>query len=110
MMGAKTVWTARFCGNASRLAAAVLALFALSAFLAAKAAPPAAIVSRAKNTQQKLSDFDREQQMSFSQRMKRWDLFIAEASRRFGVPQIWIRAVMQIESVTDERCSPKPSR
>ena len=44
------------------------------------------------------SAFDREQQMSFAQLMKRWDPTIVEAAKRYGVPQPWIRAVMQIES------------
>jgi soluble lytic murein transglycosylase-like protein len=44
------------------------------------------------------SDFEKEQRMSFGQRMKRWNPDIAEASNRFGVPQAWIRAVMQLES------------
>jgi len=44
------------------------------------------------------SDFEREQQMSFGQLMKRWNPDIAEASNRFDVPESWIRAVMQIES------------
>jgi soluble lytic murein transglycosylase-like protein len=30
--------------------------------------------------------------------LNRWQEFIAEASRRFGVPEAWIRAVMQAES------------
>ena len=30
--------------------------------------------------------------------LDRWQRFIAEASRRFGVPEAWIRAVMQAES------------
>jgi soluble lytic murein transglycosylase-like protein len=30
--------------------------------------------------------------------LDRWQEFIAEASRRFGVPEAWIRAVMQAES------------
>lgn len=30
--------------------------------------------------------------------LDRWQDFIAEASRRFGVPEAWIRAVMQAES------------
>lgn len=30
--------------------------------------------------------------------LDRWQVFIAEASRRFGVPEAWIRAVMQAES------------
>jgi soluble lytic murein transglycosylase-like protein len=44
------------------------------------------------------SAFEQEQQMSFSQLMKRWDPTIAEAAKRYGVPQPWIRAVVQIES------------
>ncbi|HWA31074.1 MAG TPA: transglycosylase SLT domain-containing protein [Rhizomicrobium sp.] len=44
------------------------------------------------------SAFAQEQQMSFSQLLDRWNPAIAEAARRFGVSQVWIRAVMQIES------------
>jgi len=44
------------------------------------------------------SAFDQEQQMRFGQRMERWNPFIAEAAKRFGVPPAWIRAVMQVES------------
>jgi len=36
--------------------------------------------------------------MHFSQLMGRWNPFIVEASKRFGVPPVWIRAVMQVES------------
>lgn len=36
--------------------------------------------------------------MTFGQRMKRWNKEIAQASKRFTVPAIWIRAVMQVES------------
>lgn len=46
----------------------------------------------------KPSAFALEQQMSFSQLMKRWDPTIAEAAKKYGVPQPWIRAVVQIES------------
>src|ERR1700678_3813711 len=42
--------------------------------------------------------FQSEQQMSYRQLMQRWDPLIAEASQRFGVPEIWIRSVMQAES------------
>jgi hypothetical protein len=45
-----------------------------------------------------LSAFQQEQRMTFGQRMKRWDKEIALASKRFTVPAIWIRAVMQVES------------
>jgi len=36
--------------------------------------------------------------MTFGQRMNRWNPLIAEASRRFNVPQPWIRAVIVAES------------
>lgn len=36
--------------------------------------------------------------MSFGQRMGRWDSLIAAASKRFGVQEKWLRAVMQAES------------
>lgn len=45
--------------------------------------------------------------MSFGQLMNRWNPLIAEASQRFGIPQNWIRIVMQVESggrtMADER-------
>jgi len=44
------------------------------------------------------SAFGEEQQMDFGQRMHRWDGLIAQASQRFGVPEKWIRIVMQVES------------
>ncbi|MGN6514313.1 MAG: lytic transglycosylase domain-containing protein [Rhizomicrobium sp.] len=44
------------------------------------------------------SVFASEQLMSTRQLMNRWTPAIAEAARRFGVPQPWIRAVMLIES------------
>jgi soluble lytic murein transglycosylase-like protein len=37
-----------------------------------------------------------------------WSILVGEASQRFGVPDIWIRAVMQVESARDARAvSPK---
>lgn len=36
--------------------------------------------------------------MTFRERMKRWNPLIEEASKKFGVPQSWMRAVMQAES------------
>jgi hypothetical protein len=71
--------------------------FALAAFVlphVALAAPTQAKTIQAKP----LSAFQTEQRMSFSQRMSRWTPFMTEAARRFGVPLVWIRAVMQIES------------
>ena len=44
------------------------------------------------------SAFDLEQAMTYRQSMKRWDAFVAEAAKRFNVPQTWIRAVMLAES------------
>jgi soluble lytic murein transglycosylase-like protein len=45
-----------------------------------------------------LSDFQKEQRLSARQLLNRWDPLMAEASRRFNVPQAWIRAVMVVES------------
>ena len=44
------------------------------------------------------SAFALEQRMSHAQLMKRWQPLIAAASKRFGVPESWLRAVMQAES------------
>jgi len=44
------------------------------------------------------SAFEQEQQMSAGALLNRWNPMIAEASRRFDVPQAWIRAVMAVES------------
>ena len=42
--------------------------------------------------------FERETAMSTGRLLHRWDPLIADASRRFGVPADWIRAVMRVES------------
>jgi soluble lytic murein transglycosylase-like protein len=44
------------------------------------------------------SQFQREQNMSHAQLMKRWEPIIKNAAKRFGVPTSWIREVMRIES------------
>jgi hypothetical protein len=44
------------------------------------------------------SDFEKEQAMSFGQLMNRWNPLIAEAAKKYAVPQTWIRAVMEAES------------
>jgi hypothetical protein len=44
------------------------------------------------------SAFVREQKLGFGALMRRWDPLIAEASRRFSVPEKWIRIVMKVES------------
>lgn len=42
--------------------------------------------------------FDAENAMPVSKRLARWDNFITEASKRFGVPREWIMEVMRQES------------
>lgn len=44
------------------------------------------------------SAYDAEMQMSTSALLNRWNPLIEAASRRFGVPQAWIRTVMRMES------------
>jgi soluble lytic murein transglycosylase-like protein len=44
------------------------------------------------------SAFAIEQTMSHAQLMARWKPLIGQASKRFGVPESWLRAVMQAES------------
>jgi membrane-bound lytic murein transglycosylase B len=44
------------------------------------------------------SAFEAEERMSPHERMQRWSPLMAQASKRFGVPQSWIRAVMLAES------------
>src|ERR1700712_2580111 len=68
-----------------RLAAlAVLMLATTPALGAAPAAAPSA--------------FAREAGMSPRDLVERWSPFIKEASRRFALPESWIRAVMTVES------------
>lgn len=67
--------------------------------LALAAAPPPAKPAR--------SPFQIEQSMSHAQLLSRWNKLIAQAAKRFGVPESWIRAVMRAESggrtMLDER-------
>lgn len=42
--------------------------------------------------------FQQEQQMTFTQRMNRWQGLINDASQRFHLPAKWIRTVIQMES------------
>lgn len=44
------------------------------------------------------SAFEKEQAMSTAELLKRWDPMIEAASKRFGVPEKWIRAVIRQES------------
>lgn len=61
-----------------------------------RARPP--IKKAAKVTAPAPSAFALEERMTFRERMKRWDPLVALASKRFGVPQSWLHAVMQAES------------
>jgi hypothetical protein len=45
-----------------------------------------------------LSAFEQEQAMSPAQLIKRWSPITTKASKRFGVPLLWINAVMRLES------------
>lgn len=70
-----------------------------AARLALPLRPPKPIAAAPKKAAKPLpTEFDREQRMSFGQLMSRWDPEIAQASKRFSVPQLWIRAVMRAES------------
>lgn len=44
------------------------------------------------------SVYDAESEMSSSQLLNRWDALVTEASQRFHIPKVWIRAVMRQES------------
>jgi len=83
------------------IAAIAAAVFAPHDAIAAspppRAAPPKAVPAKPA-APPKLSAFDKEQQMSFGQLMKRWNPLVAQASKRFDVPQTWLRAVMAAES------------
>jgi hypothetical protein len=43
-------------------------------------------------------EFAKEERMTTAARMKRWDEFVAQASKRFSVPKAWVRAVIIAES------------
>jgi soluble lytic murein transglycosylase-like protein len=98
------------------MAAAVVALLALAAAAIvlwrgshSVSPPPVHRVARApakilakpgppKKVQPPLSAYALEQQMTPRALLRRWDPLIAAASRRFDVPQPWIRAVIVAES------------
>lgn len=44
------------------------------------------------------TSFEQEQHMNFPQLMNRWQPLIQQASKKFGLPAAWIRAVIQMES------------
>jgi hypothetical protein len=60
-----------------------------------KVQPPKLMKKKIARTR---STFATEQMMSPAQLMKRWNADVAEAAKRFTVPQAWIRAIIQIES------------
>jgi soluble lytic murein transglycosylase-like protein len=68
-------------------------LAALAVALAVAAAKPAHAAKPRGPTAYQL-----EEAMTPGQRMKRWTPLIAKASKKFGVPPTWIRAVMLAES------------
>jgi membrane-bound lytic murein transglycosylase B len=75
-----------------------LFLTALAAWIVAGALPGSSVRAQPADRGAPISAFGQEQQMGFAARMRRWDPLIGEASRRFGVPEKWIRIVMQVES------------
>jgi len=125
MTGFRDIWNRPYL-NGEAFGGAIAALAIAAAFGLALAtyhshAPPTAknpvrphpVTSRMKNhviafprrifatipvSQPHPTDFEKEQAMTFHQLMIRWEPFIAEASRKYSVPQPWIRAVMQAES------------
>jgi hypothetical protein len=75
-----------------------LFLTALAAWIVAGTLVGSSALAQAAVRGAPISAFGQEQQMGFAARMRRWDPLIGEASRRFGVPEKWIRIVMQVES------------
>src|SRR5258708_36314815 len=70
----------------------VWSLFAPSPSSAAFSIPVSAVAPSAQ------SAFQKEQALSPTQLMDRWAPLIKEASRRFGIAEAWIKAVMRMES------------
>ncbi|MGK9232225.1 lytic transglycosylase domain-containing protein [Inquilinus limosus] len=49
-----------------------------------------------------------ESSLAVASPLDRWQSFIAEASQRFGIPEVWIRAVMRAESGGRTRLDGRP--
>ncbi len=64
----------------------------------APAKPKTAAVTRTPQAPLAPTPFERESKMSPAELISRWDPEIGAASRRFHVPQGWIRSVMEAES------------
>jgi soluble lytic murein transglycosylase-like protein len=76
----------------------VTALLLLAPYAADAARPKAAVVLAPKPAAPAQSTFEQEQAMSPAQLIKRWTPITTKASKRFGVPLLWINAVMRLES------------
>ena len=74
------------------------ALACVAALLLLTPAYAAAKKPAAPKSKPALSAFQQEEAMSPAQLIKRWNPIAAKASKRFGVPLIWINAVMRLES------------
>ena len=59
---------------------------------------PNVAIARRPAAAKPLSMFQQEQHMTYREMMRRWNPDVVEAAKRFNVPLIWIRAVMQVES------------
>jgi hypothetical protein len=79
--------------DTGRLTFAIVAAGALQAAGPVGQAPPSLNPSPPA-----FSAFQKEQHLTFGQLMRRWNGETAAAARRFNIPEIWIRAVMQVES------------
>jgi soluble lytic murein transglycosylase-like protein len=77
----------------------VAAVLLLAPHAADAAQPkPATTFAPKKAAAPSQSTFEQEQAMSPAQLIKRWAPITAKASKRFGVPLLWINAVMRLES------------
>ncbi len=88
--------------GAGLLAAAMMLACALQtdslATVPVTAVAPAAVTVATVAAPVGLSEFQKESAMSTAQLIARWNPIIADASKRFGIPENWIRAVMRAES------------
>jgi soluble lytic murein transglycosylase-like protein len=81
-------------------AAAMLSASSNTAFASAisEIRTPAQAIQKTVSIAAKTSEFAKEQTMSTAKLIDRWTPFIKEASRRFGVAETWIKAVMRMKS------------
>ena len=88
----------RYVRRAHHLLMMRAALACVTALLLLTPAYAAAKKPAAPKPKPVLSAFQQEEAMSPAQLIKRWNPIAAKASKRFGVPLIWINAVMRLES------------